>query len=52
VAITAYAREEDRLKALASGFQSYLAKPIELSDLIEAVEQAARPQEKQRGIPE
>lgn len=46
VAITAYAQEEDRLKALASGFQSYLAKPIELSDLIEAVEQAARrPQE-------
>ncbi|MGI8733358.1 MAG: CHASE domain-containing protein [Pyrinomonadaceae bacterium] len=42
VAITAYAQEEERLKALASGFQSYLAKPIELSDLIEAVEQAAR----------
>lgn len=42
VAITAYAQEADRLKALAAGFQSYLAKPIELSDLIKAIGQAAR----------
>ncbi|HEU4478907.1 MAG TPA: response regulator, partial [Pyrinomonadaceae bacterium] len=41
VAITAYAREEDRLLALASGFQAYLAKPIELSELIAAVAEAA-----------
>ena len=42
VAITAYAQEEERMKALGAGFQSYLAKPIELSDLIEAIDQAAR----------
>lgn len=41
VAITAYAQEEDRQKALAAGFQGYLAKPIELSDLIKAIGQAA-----------
>jgi PAS domain S-box-containing protein len=34
VAITAYAKEEDREKALASGFQSFLTKPIELSELV------------------
>jgi signal transduction histidine kinase/CheY-like chemotaxis protein len=37
VAITAYAKEEDRQQALSSGFQSYLAKPIELSELVNAV---------------
>jgi CheY-like chemotaxis protein len=42
VAITAYAREEDRLQAIASGFQAYLAKPIELSELIAVVAEAVR----------
>jgi len=42
VAMTAYAREEDRRHALASGFQSYLAKPIEPADLIEEVSRLAR----------
>jgi PAS domain S-box-containing protein len=42
VAITAYAREEDRRRALASGFQSYLAKPIEPADLIDVVASLAR----------
>ena len=37
VAITAYARVEDRQRALAAGYQSYLAKPIEPVDLIELV---------------
>jgi PAS domain S-box-containing protein len=41
LAITAYAREEDRVQALASGFQAYLAKPIELSELITAVANVA-----------
>jgi CheY-like chemotaxis protein len=41
IAITAYAREEDRQQALASGFQAYLAKPIELSELIAVVADAA-----------
>ena len=42
VAITAYARVEDRQRALAAGFQSYLAKPIEPADLIEVVARLAR----------
>ena len=41
VAITAYARVEDRQRALAAGFQSYLAKPIEPADLIEVVARLA-----------
>jgi PAS domain S-box-containing protein len=42
VAITAYAKEEDRRRALSSGFQIYLAKPIELSELISVVAKAAK----------
>jgi signal transduction histidine kinase/ActR/RegA family two-component response regulator len=42
VAITAYAKEEDRQRALDSGFQIYLAKPVELSELISVVARAAR----------
>jgi signal transduction histidine kinase/CHASE1-domain containing sensor protein/ActR/RegA family two-component response regulator len=42
VAITAYAKEEDRLRALSSGFQIYLAKPVELTELISVVARAAR----------
>ncbi|HJP90703.1 MAG TPA: CHASE domain-containing protein [Pyrinomonadaceae bacterium] len=42
VAITAYAKEEDRKRALSSGFQIYLAKPIELAELISVVARAAR----------
>jgi CheY-like chemotaxis protein len=41
VAITAYAKEEDRLRALESGFQIYLAKPVELSELISVIARAA-----------
>jgi signal transduction histidine kinase/FixJ family two-component response regulator len=37
VALTAYSREEDRRRALAAGFQAYLAKPVEPDDLIEIV---------------
>jgi len=42
VAITAYAKEEDRQRALASGFHIYLAKPVELSELISVVARAAK----------
>jgi CheY-like chemotaxis protein len=42
IAITAYAKEEDRERALSSGFQLYLAKPIEITDLVSAVARAAR----------
>lgn len=42
VAITAYAKDEDRARALASGFQIYLTKPVELTELISEVARAAR----------
>lgn len=42
VALTAYAKEEDRERALSSGFQIYLAKPIELRELVSVVARAAR----------
>ncbi|HEX8568186.1 MAG TPA: ATP-binding protein [Pyrinomonadaceae bacterium] len=37
IALTAYAKNEDRLKALSSGFQRHIKKPIEPVDLIEQV---------------
>jgi CheY-like chemotaxis protein len=37
VAVTAYAREVDRRRALDAGFQGHLAKPIEPDELIAAV---------------
>jgi CheY-like chemotaxis protein len=40
LAITAYAKHEDREAALSSGYQGYLAKPIELSEFVTAVAQA------------
>ena len=37
IALTAYAREEDRRRALEAGFQTYLAKPVEPDSLVHAV---------------
>jgi PAS domain S-box-containing protein len=37
VAVTAFAREEDRERALTAGFHGYLAKPVEPMELIELV---------------
>jgi CheY-like chemotaxis protein len=34
VALTAYARSEDRLKALTAGFQIHIPKPVEENELI------------------
>jgi PAS domain S-box-containing protein len=34
IALTAYARAEDRVKALQSGFQMHVAKPVEAAELI------------------
>jgi len=42
VAITAYAKEEDRKRALSSGFQIYLSKPVELTELVRVVARAVR----------
>jgi CheY-like chemotaxis protein len=44
VALTAYARAEDRRSALASGFQKHVAKPFNPADLVTAVRSlVARP---------
>ena len=37
VALTAYAREQDRDRALAAGYQMHLAKPIEIAELAATV---------------
>lgn len=37
VALTAYARFEDRLKALKAGYQMHVAKPVELTELIAVI---------------
>jgi len=34
VALTAHAREEDRLRALDAGFQAHIAKPVEIGELV------------------
>jgi CheY-like chemotaxis protein len=36
-ALTAYARPEDRVKAVLAGFQMHLAKPVEPAELIATV---------------
>ncbi len=41
-ALTAYARSEDRARALRSGFEMHLAKPIDPSELIAAIASLAR----------
>jgi PAS domain S-box-containing protein len=37
VALTAYARSEDRTRAIRSGFQNHLAKPVEPAELLAVV---------------
>jgi CheY-like chemotaxis protein len=37
IALTAYARAEDRVKALRSGFQMHVAKPVEPAELVAIV---------------
>jgi PAS domain S-box-containing protein len=43
VALTAYARPEDRRHALEAGFQDYLTKPVEPEELVARVAALARP---------
>ena len=42
VAVTAFAREEDRAKALAAGFQSHVTKPVDPGQLLAALEPLLR----------
>ena len=37
IAVSAYARSQDRTKALRSGFQMHLAKPIDPGELVAAI---------------
>lgn len=42
IALTAYARDRDRLRALAAGFQTHIPKPVEPSELIAVVGSLAK----------
>ncbi len=37
IAVTAYSRTEDRLKAMAAGFQMHIPKPVNVSELAHAI---------------
>jgi len=37
VALTAYARTEDRIRALRAGYQMHLVKPVEPTELLTVV---------------
>ena len=41
-ALTAYARSEDRAKALESGFEMHLSKPIDPAELVASIRALAR----------
>ena len=47
VALTAYARLEDRMAAMQAGFQNHLPKPVEPSELLAVVRSLASPRSKQ-----
>ena len=42
VALTAYARTEDRMKALLAGFQSHVPKPVEPAELVTVIASLAQ----------
>jgi PAS domain S-box-containing protein len=46
VALTAYARLEDRTEALRAGFQNHLSKPVEAAELLAVVHSLAHPRSK------
>jgi CheY-like chemotaxis protein len=43
IALTAYARTEDRVKSIEAGFQMHLAKPVEPVELLAMVTALAKP---------
>jgi PAS domain S-box-containing protein len=42
IALTAYARTEDRLRALRSGYQMHVPKPVELAELVAVIASLAQ----------
>ena len=47
LALTAFARPEDRQRALASGFQAYLVKPLDPAELLATVARLAAPENRE-----
>ncbi len=43
IALTAYAREEDRKSAISAGFQMHLTKPVEPTQLVAAIASLVKP---------
>lgn len=43
IALTAYAREEDRLQAIRSGFNDYLTKPVDPLELMQLIQRYCLP---------
>ncbi|PWF54655.1 response regulator, partial [Massilia glaciei] len=43
IALTAFARAEDRRRALGAGYQAFLTKPVEQGELVALVARLARP---------
>jgi CheY-like chemotaxis protein len=43
IALTAFAREEDRKRSSHAGFQMHLSKPVDAVELVAAVRRVARP---------
>jgi CheY-like chemotaxis protein len=37
IAVTAYARSEDRMRALRAGYQAHISKPVEPAELLAAI---------------
>jgi PAS domain S-box-containing protein len=48
LAVTAYARAEDRIRALSAGFQRHMAKPLEPDELVSAIASLGRPRQRAR----
>jgi CheY-like chemotaxis protein/anti-sigma regulatory factor (Ser/Thr protein kinase) len=49
IALSAYARKEDRLRGVACGFRHYLTKPVDEAALLHAVADVARAQSRSTG---
>ncbi len=50
VALTAHARTEDRMQALAAGFDTHVCKPVEPAELVTVVASLARRRFKAKGM--
>ena len=43
IALTGYGRPEDRARALSAGYQMFVAKPVDLEELINVIERLSQP---------